>query len=248
MSDMNTAPAPIDQQPMSPIGRVFGVFWEPGRTFRDIVAKPSWLLPVILMVAFGLIFIFAMQQSIGIETMMRAQFDRSPQLQNMSTEQREQILAMQMRFIPIFMYVGVLIGAPVFYLVVALVLMYAFRIIRGSEVKFKQAFGITTHAFLPTMISGIMAVLVMQFINPADFDMQNPVMSNLGWLAGNDAAAWMKALLGSFDLFSFWVMILLAIGFAATKKKLSTGSAFATILPFWILMVLFRVGTASLQG
>lgn len=248
MSDMNTAPAPIDQQPMSPISRVFGVFWEPGRTFQDIVARPGWWLPIILMVVFGLIFIFAMQQTIGIETMMRAQLDQSPQLQNMSVEQREQIIAMQLRFVPIFMYVGVLIGAPVFYLLTALVLMYAFRIVRGSEVTFKQSFGITAHAFLPTMISGIMSVAVMQFINPADFNMQNPVMSNLGWLAGNDTAAWIKALLGSFDLFTFWVMILLAIGYAATKKKLSTGSAFATILPFWILMVLFRVGAASLQG
>jgi len=235
-------------QHISPIGRVVGVFWEPKRTFQDIVARPGWWAPLLILVALGLLFIFVMQQTIGMDVLLRQQLEQSPQIQEMPAEQREAMIATQLRVMPIVMYVAALVSGPVFYIIAAVLLMVAFRIVNGSEATFKQSLGITTHAFLPMGISSLMAMAVMRFINPADFSIQNPVMTNLGWLVGSDAAAWLRALAGSIDLFAFWIMFLLAVGFAATKRKLTTGSAFWTVFGLWAVMVVLRVGWAAARG
>jgi hypothetical protein len=54
------------------------------------------------------------------------------------------------------------------------------------------------------------------------------------------------SLLGSLDLFSFWTMILMALGYSATSpKKISVGSAFFTVFACWALYVLCKVGLAA---
>jgi hypothetical protein len=53
-------------------------------------------------------------------------------------------------------------------------------------------------------------------------------------------------LLGSLDLFSFWMMILMAIGYSATNpKKISVGKAFGSIIAVWFIYVLVKVGIAA---
>jgi hypothetical protein len=54
------------------------------------------------------------------------------------------------------------------------------------------------------------------------------------------------ALLSSVDLFVFWEMILLAVGYsAAAPKKVSFGGALAWIFALWVLVVMIRVGFAA---
>ena len=52
----------------------------------------------------------------------------------------------------------------------------------------------------------------------------------------------------SFDLFTFWCMILVAIGLGAASKRLSAGKAFGIILFPWALIVILPVGAAALSG
>ena len=48
-----TVPAPQTQAAISPVGRIVGVFFSPKATFEDIVRKPSWVLPVLLLTIFS---------------------------------------------------------------------------------------------------------------------------------------------------------------------------------------------------
>lgn len=249
MDTVPAQPAPFGEPShISPIGRVFGIFWEPKRTFTDIVAKPGWWVPLVLTILFALVYMYAFNQTIGIETFLRQQFETSPQLQDLSPEQRDQAIAVQLRIVPYTMYAGAVIGTPVFYLLAALVLMYAFRITAGSQVKFKQSFAITAHSFVPGILHSLLAIVVMQFVHPDDFDLQNPVMSNLGWLMGESSPAWLIAFARSFDLFAFWIMALLAMGFVAATRKLRFGKAFMTVLALWFVMVLLGVGWTAMFG
>ena len=47
------APAPGDQEPakIGAVGRIFGVLFSPGETFKDIVRKPSWFAPLVILTA-----------------------------------------------------------------------------------------------------------------------------------------------------------------------------------------------------
>ena len=61
-----------------------------------------------------------------------------------------------------------------------------------------------------------------------------------------DSREMAQRLLGAIDIFSFWDMILLAIGYcAAAPKKLSTGKAFAWIFSVWLIYVLIKVGLTA---
>ena len=60
-------------------------------------------------------------------------------------------------------------------------------------------------------------------------------------------AAPIFSLLGSLDLFSFWGMALLAVGFGLASRK-TFGSAFWGVAMPWLLYVLVKVGLAALFG
>jgi len=61
---MATASAPLaePQASISPLGRLIGVIFSPKSTFADIVRKPSWLLPVILLAVLGTIVAVGLNQ------------------------------------------------------------------------------------------------------------------------------------------------------------------------------------------
>ena len=65
----------------------------------------------------------------------------------------------------------------------------------------------------------------------------------MGWfLDPSSTAVWLKQVATSLDLFTFWIMALLALGFSVMAKKMRFGKAFAAILSLWVVMVVIKVG------
>jgi hypothetical protein len=80
---------------------------------------------------------------------------------------------------------------------------------------------------------------------PGTVDLENPVATNVAAVLPDDTAKWLLTLCKSLDVISFWTLILLAIGFAATNpKKLKGSKAFSIALSVWAAYVLVRVGWA----
>src|SRR5438045_6792074 len=92
MATTTSIPAPDAQsQPgISPIGRVFGVFFSPKPTFEDIVRKPSWVLPLVLLTLFSIGVSFSINQRINWREFMSQQIEKSPSAANLSAEQKQQ--------------------------------------------------------------------------------------------------------------------------------------------------------------
>src|ERR1700756_1362944 len=84
-------PAPDAQAPPanSPLGRVVGVFFSPKATFQDIVRKPSWVLPVVLLTLISIAVSFVINQRINWREFMAQQIEKSPRAANLSPEQKE---------------------------------------------------------------------------------------------------------------------------------------------------------------
>jgi hypothetical protein len=99
---------------------------------------------------------------------------------------------------------------------------------------------------MPKVISGLLGIVVLLVKDPATIDLNNLVASNAGAFLADNSPKWLVALLTPVDLFSFWVMILMAIGYsAAAPKKLSSVKAFAWIFSLWVVYVLVRVGLTA---
>src|ERR1700686_2937553 len=247
MATTTSVPAPDAQsQPgISPVGRVFGVFFSPKPTFEDIVRKPSWVLPFVLLTLFSIGVTFAINQRINWRQFMTQQIEKSPRSANMSAEQKEQQIEGGAKFTPIFTWAVGVCGPIIFMLVVALVMWGAYNLLGGANTNFGTAFAITSHAALTGLVSSLLFILILYLKPYGTVDLENPVATNLAAFLPDDSAKWLVALLKSIDIFTFWTLILLAIGFAATNpKKLKGSKAFTIAFSVWAVYVVCRVGSA----
>jgi hypothetical protein len=234
---------------MSELGRLTNMFFEPGRAFADIAERPRPWVPLALSVVMALVFMIAFSQRVGWERFARQTMESAPQVQNMPPEQRERAVAMQLKIMPVMGYVGAALGTPVMVLIVAGVLLLMFKVFMGAAITFKQMFGVTSYSFLPGVISGLAALVVMFLKNPDEFNLQNPTAFNLGaFFDPESTAKWKIALGTSIDLFTIWIILLLAMGVAAAARRMSFGKALAGVLTPWLLWVLLKAGFTALRG
>jgi hypothetical protein len=95
------------------------------------------------------------------------------------------------------------------------------------------------------IISTPLFLLVLFLKPPGTIDPENPLATNLAAFLPDDAAKWLVALCKSFDVFTFWTLILIAIGFAAVNpKKLQGAKSFTIAFTVWAAYVVCRVGWA----
>ena len=247
MSTTTSMPAPEAQsQPaISPVGRIIGVFFSPKTTFEDIVRKPDWVLPVVLLTLFSLAVSFSINQRINWREFISQQMEKNPQAAQLSAEQKEQRVETGAKFSVPFTYCIGLLGPSIGILVVGLVMWGAYNLLGGANTNFATAFAITSYAFMTGLISSLLFILILYLKPFGTVDLENPVAANLAAVLPEDSAKWLVALAKSIDLFTIWTLILLAIGFAATNpKKLRGGKAFSIAFSVWVAYVVVRTGWA----
>jgi hypothetical protein len=241
-------PSPEVTGPEGTGGRLVGALFSPRATFESVARKPSWLVPLLLLMAVSVTVVYSYSHRVGWRGFMEKQMAQNSRIAQMSPQQQKVLLERQVRLAPILGYAGSTVGTVVIVLVVAGLFLGAFNIVFGTTIRFKQSLGITTHAFLPGVVKGILGLVVIWAKPPEGIDLQNLVMSNAGAFLSANAANWMKALFTSFDLFAFWIMALLAVGYAAagSSRKLKVGSALAVVVSLWLIWVLGIVGFTAM--
>jgi hypothetical protein len=109
----------------------------------------------------------------------------------------------------------------------------------GAGLRFPQSMAITTYSALPGLLAIGLAIFVMYLTPPENIDIQNAASFDLGAFVSNDGPKWLKSFLGSFDIFRFWGMALMVVGFrVAAPKKLTVGKAIIGVLAPWAVWVL----------
>jgi hypothetical protein len=113
-------------------------------------------------------------------------------------------------------------------------------------VRFKQALAVVAYASLPQVVATAANVLVMFLKDPTDFDLKNPAGYDLGfYLDPHAVPAWLVSLGSSIDVFSFWVILLMATGMAAVTRKRWTTALTGVLIP-WGVFVLLKVGWTAI--
>ena len=244
---MATEPLPVvePQAQISPFGRILGMFFSPKATFEDIVRKPNWILPAALMILFSLGATIALNQHFNLREYMSQQIEKSPRSAQLSPEQKQQQIEMGSKYAPTMAYV---FGVPtplVALLLISLVLMGAYNLLGGANVSYKTSLAVVAHSFVPSLLATILFVAVL-FLKPIGmFDLDNPVATNAAALLPDDSAKWLVTLGKNIDLFAFWTLVLIAIGFAgANPKKLKGGKSFTIVLACFVIYIVIRVGIA----
>jgi Yip1 domain len=242
---------------MSTLARITGVFFEPGKTFEDIGRRPTWFLPLLLVMLAGIVFTFMLGQQVGWEQVMTQERNITPkvaerveqQMANVPADQRQRAMDLQVKIITPARYYGqAILGPPIAALVRSGILMLIVGVMMSAGLRFKQVFAIVCFASLPRVLEALLKAVVV-VLKKQEINIFNPLAFNPG--AFMDMATSNKfiyALAVSFDLFTIWIMVLMAVGLsaAAGRKRLSFGGAlFAVAMP-WLLMVLFGGTMASI--
>jgi len=234
---------------MSEIGRICGVYLDPKKAFADIAAKPRWYVPLILLILAAVGFTYAYTTRVGWERYIRQTMENNPRVQNLPAEQREQQIQTGAKIAPIFGYVGSVVGIPIYALAIAGALLLMCKMI-GASMNFKQMFAISSYALLPGLIFTVLAIVVMILKNPEDFNLQNPLAFNLGAFLEPppNTGKFLYSFATSFDLFTFWTILLLATGITVAARKVPFSKALMAVVAPWVVWVFVKSAWAGAFG
>jgi hypothetical protein len=100
--------------------------------------------------------------------------------------------------------------------------------------------------FALALVTTPLLLLVLQLKGDWNVNPQDAVQANLGLLLDkSEAAKPLWALFTSIDVFSLWLVFLLAVGFGVASRKTSGSALWGVAIP-WILIILVKVGWAAL--
>jgi len=244
------SPSPAPVAPESGGGffqNLIDVYFSPREAFTRIVRNPRFLVPLVAYVILVLGFTGVWMQRMDPVEFMKTQIEESGQADRIPAEQRAAIIEQQAQWMPVFAWVGSIVGTALTFLVVAGALLFLYRFFYASEVTFKQALAIVSWAFFAVgLVTTPLLLLVMGLKGDWNINPQEALQANLSLLLDKSSAAkplW--ALLSSIDIFSLWTVFLLAVGFGVASRK-STGSAIWGVAVPWALIVLGKVAWAAI--
>ncbi len=240
-------PAPEAQASINHLGRIFGALFSPKKTFAEIAERPSWVLALLLMVILATVVGVMLNTKMNWGEYIRHKAEESPRFAQLSEEQKEQALGPQTKFWSNFSYATGAVIVPISVLIFTLIYWGAFNLFCGAGLRFGSAFGITTHAFLPTTINSVLAMVTLPLKHYGEVDPESIVATNVKAFLSDNAPKWLGALGSSLDLFWIWCMVLVAIGFsAANPKKVKSGTAYSVVFGLWAVWVLAKVAWAAI--
>ena len=232
----------------SAFSRLAGALFSPRQTFQSIAQKPGWVPPILLILLVNVLLIFSFSYRVGWRSTIEKQLAKTPTYAQMTPLQQQQAVDRLTRLAPIGGYIGSTVGTVLILLCIALVLLGAFNIIFGTTIKFRQSFSIASYAFMPTVLKGLLAMLIIWVRPPEGINLQNLVMSNVGAFLPSSVPLWLQTLGSLLDVFVFWTLALLAVGYVSAdrSRKLRFGNALAVVVAFWFIYLFVVVGVSAI--
>lgn len=239
-----SAPVPPAPKP-NPFQRIIGVFISPGETFASIARKPDWVIPVLIIVVISLVSGVLIAQRVDFTALAREAMEMNPQAASMPADRMETSVRFTAGMMKVSTYLSPFLSVIVL-LIVSAVLQLVVRLF-GGEGSFLQAFSTTTYAWYPRVVKGVLAtVVILSRSSLSIFDLQNPLMSNLGFLFDPKTQPLQFALASSLDIFAIWSVILLIIGFSEVSR-LSRAKSAVIVIGLWLVVNLLALIGPAMQ-
>src|SRR5215207_3451244 len=183
----------------SSFGRLFGVLFSPGKTFRSIAERPTWLVPLIVLLAATTTLAVLVNQRIDRnemrqmvqERLEKSQGSATPAQVDQAMEVTDKVNSVTRWLIPVFA-VGI-------WLLLNLLFWMGFRFFAGSSLSYKTSFSVLLHSFMPQVISALLTLPVLLSRESVGIqEAQGGILaSNLAAFAPEDVGKVTRALLSS---------------------------------------------------
>jgi hypothetical protein len=246
---MGSEPTPAAAAPRGFAQDVVDLYVAPDDAFKSLISKRVWWLGVLLFMALNLAFTGYWQQKVDARGFMEAQIEESGRADQIPPERREAVVDQQLKFFNVFVWLGPLVFTPLFVFASAAVYLFIFRFFYAGELDYLTAVCVCSFAYLAVgLIQSPLILLTIVLkgdwtINPQEALLAGPA----AFFDKGELAKPIFGLLASIDLFSFWTLFLLAVGFGVAAKR-ATGSALWGAATPWLVYVIVKVGWAAFTG
>ena len=222
------------------------VFFSPGAAFRKIKEKPSWILPLIIVIIFSM--------AIGVlasSRMDRAQMrDRiEQQMRDRGTPEDQIQKGLEgfdkMGSNPVMKYalpaISVLFATVIGVLLAALVLNWIVPMLGAAQGNFLLTFSVVAWASLVQVVGSIVKGILIYLRGPLN------VSTGLLLLAPKMKPGYVYALLNGIDIFALWQVLVIALGLKVAYD-LKGRSVYLYVILLWILSVAVLALFALMPG
>jgi hypothetical protein len=242
-----TVPA---EAPISPVSAVVGTFSRPSETFRRLVARPTWWLPLVLVLIATTVSWAVVAPKMDMDRTVRESIEKRAEKsgRTLAPEMIDRQVQMSKKMMPVFFAVAVAGSAVVFFFA-ALVLLGSAKAM-GAEARYTQLLAIWGHAGLPSVLGAFLAIPIYLQLPDASLTqdaVQQVVKSNVGAFLDPSAPAALRAFASSLDIFSFAVLFFLVLGIRRLPG-LSKGAATAIPIVLWLVIVIGKVAWHAVMG
>jgi hypothetical protein len=230
-----------------------GIFFEPGRTFEALRARPRFLAVALLSLVIFMTFYLLYMTRVGYENVVNAGIEMQAQKSDMSDEQKAVGRDIQLKpvvkairyFSPILVFAIVIAAGAALYLLGVMAM--------GKRISYKQALAVWVYSSFPPLLIAMLANILILFLRPPDPGDYSTVARGLGGLVhanpgafmSSDASPLLVTALGALDLFALYGLFLAALGLRKTGR-LSSGGAWGVVLALWLIGVVARLAIAAL--
>jgi hypothetical protein len=236
--------ATTDERGFGP--RVMGMLLEPREEFPSMVARPRFWLPLVCWMVLGLALTAVWMQNVDSREFIRSQIELSGRAERIPADRMEQVIESQTGFVKVMGWFGpvafplaITFGLAGLYLIV-------FRFFYAGQLAYPQSAAIVAWSFFTVKLVTIPANLLVMFLK-GDWNVIPEEAIQAGASLFFDRATTAKplySLMSSLDLFSFWVLWLLATGYGVAVRR-PVASAAAGVVAVWVVYVLGKVAFSA---
>lgn len=250
---MTSEPEIVEEsKPGSFFSNLSGVYFSPGDTFKGFTSRVGLLAPAIGLVLLGAVIGYLIFSRVDFTQIITPAIEAAVEKGQIAKEQAPNMIAMQAKFAKYGSLVGGLLGNIIFGLIIAGVFKLVSMVL-SKENTFRSLLAVTWYSQLAVGIISSILFAVVMFIKGSDFDIQNPIGSNLGAVLGmmfdKDALPkFVWSLAKSVDVFYIWMIALLSIGYAAVSRKMKTSTAAGALIVLYLGLSVLGAVFAQFSG
>lgn len=247
--------AESDAQVMSTPETLANIFFEPGRTFEALRARPRFLVAAVVTLVAFMAFYVTYIQRIGYNEMVDAEIEVARKADpNANEEQLTAAAQIQKGAIvkQIRLWSPVIGIAIVFAAGAGLYLLGAS--LMGGSMSYKQSLAVWVYSSLPPLLVATLLNFVLLFIKPPEDaaeivqgTQRGLVRANFGALVDGTAHPLLATGLGAIDLLAFYSLFLAAVGLQKVGK-LKSGSAWTVVLALWAVRIIATLILSAVTG
>lgn len=236
-----TPPPPAVE--MSTPQTLTGVFFEPGRVFEALRARPRFLIAGIVLLVLTCGVTAVLFQRVNMSAYIREKMEQSPRNANATPEQKE----MGVKFGTIIAALAFPVSVP-FWIAAGAALYLLGVMAFGGSITYKESLAVWVYSSLPPAVLGTVVAVLVLLLKAADtIDPEHLLVTNPGAFMGADSSKVLTALFSQFDLLRFYGLFLAAVGLKKVAK-LSSGSAWGVVIGLYAIRAVLAIAFAAIFG